>query len=142
MALRIEYLLFFVLLMLLLSIVSINPSSQAVKIAKGDKEVEFKNFSLYEIYKEENSYQLLSKEAFYESNMVYLNQGVNILRDDGLNFVTNSLKYNVETKDIKSLKNFVLKFNGTKIEGDNLALNMKNKKITADNINAKIVLEP
>jgi LPS export ABC transporter protein LptC len=166
MAIRIEYLLVFVLTILLLSILGINPTSQAAKSSKGDKEIEFQNFSLYDIKKDdpsqvmsaqkmvkyenyldmddidlqdESGYRLLSKKAIYEEEFVYMDKGVNVLRDDGLKFSTKSLNYNVKTKDIKTLKPFTLEFNSSIIQGENLALNMNSKIISADNIEAKIV---
>jgi hypothetical protein len=166
MAIRIEYLLVFVLAILLLSILGINPTSQAAKSSKGDKEIEFQNFSLYDIKKDdpsqvmtafkmikyenyldmddidlqdENGYRLLSKKAIYEEDFIYMQKGVNVLRDDGLKFSTKSLNYNVKTKDIKTLKPFILEFNSSIIQGENLALNMNSKIISADNIEAKIV---
>ncbi len=166
MVLRIEYLLVVVLGLLLLSILGINPSSQEAKSSKGDKEIEFQNFSLYDIkkdeplqtisaskmvkyqnylamenidLKDENGYRLLSQKAIYEEEYIYMDKGVNILRDDGLKFSTKSLNYNVDTKDIRTVKPFVLEFNSSIIQGQNLVLNMNSKKITADNIEAKIV---
>ena len=166
MAVRIEYLLVFMLAILLLSILGINPKSQAAKSSKGDKEIEFQNFSLYDIKKDEPSqimsaekmvkyenyldmdeidlrdesgYRILATKAIYEEDLVYMDNGVNILRDDGLKFSTKSLNYNVETKDIKTLKPFILEFNSSIIQGENLALNVNSKKISADNIEAQIV---
>ncbi|CAA6803748.1 MAG: Unknown protein [uncultured Sulfurovum sp.] len=165
MAIRIEYLLVLMLIILLLSILGINPKSQIAKSSKGDKEVEFQNFSLYDIKKDdpsqvisalkmikyenyldmesidlrdESGYRLLSKKAIYEDDFVYMDRGVNVLRDDGLKFSTKSLNYNVKTKDIKTLKPFMLEFNSSIIQGENLALNMESKNISADNIEAKI----
>lgn len=169
MALKIEYLLIVMLGLLLLSILGINPSSQAAKSSKGDKEIEFQNFSLYDIkkneplqtissskmvkyqnyldmddidLKDEKGYRLLSQKAIYEEEYVYMDKGVNIFRDDGLKFSTKSLNYNTKTKDIKTLKPFILEFNSSIIQGENLALNINNKIITADNIEAKIVFIP
>lgn len=166
MAVRIEYLLILTLALLLLSIIKINPSSQAAKTSKGDKELEFQNFSLYDIKKDETSeevfavkmikyqdylemdkidlkddsgYRILSEKAIYENEYVYMKKGVNIFHEDGLKFSTESLNYNVDTKAIQTLKPFLLEFNSSIIEGENLVLNMKNKKIMADNIEAKIV---
>lgn len=165
MAIRIEYLLILTLGLLLLSIVNINPTSQAAKTSKGDKEIEFQNFSLFDIkeneplqtmsaskmikyqnylamdeidLKDEKGYRILSQKAIYEEEYIYMDKGVNIFSDDGSKFSTKSLNYNVETKDIKTLKPFILEFNSSIIQGDNLALNMNDKKITADNIEAKI----
>jgi len=166
MGLRIEYLLLILLGILFLSILSINPASQLAKSSKGDKELAFHNFSLYDIkknepmqemfatetikyqhflemrgvdLKDESGYRLLAKKAIYENEYIYMNKGVNILRNDGLKFFTKSLDYNVDNKDIKTTEEFRLEFNASIIEGRNLVLNMKNKKITADNIEAKIV---
>jgi len=166
MGLRIEYLLLLVLLVLGASIVWINPKSQAAHSSKGDKEIAFQNFSLYEIKKDkpstivsaskmvkyenyldmdeidlqdESGYRILSQKAIYEQEFVYMDKGVNILRNDGLKFSTKSLNYNIETKEIKTVKPFILEFNASIIQGENLALNMNNKIITADNIEAKIV---
>jgi len=146
----------------------INPKSQLATSVKGDKEIAFQNFSLYKIQKDkpssivsaskmvkyekyiemdeidledENGYRILSNKAIYENEFVHMNKGVNILRNDGLKFSTKSLNYNMETKDITTVKPFILEFNASIIQGENLALNMNNKIITADNIEAKIVIE-
>ena len=166
MVLRIEYLLVFMLLVLVLSILRINPISQVATSSKGDKEIEFQNFSLYDIkkdepaqvmsaikmvkyenyldmdnidLKDESGYRLLSKKAIYQDEFIYMDQGVNVVRDDGLKFVTKSLNYNTETKDIKTLKPFILEFNSSIIQGQNLLLNIESKQVSADNITAKIV---
>jgi LPS export ABC transporter protein LptC len=166
MAIRIEYLLMFMLVVLLLSILGINPTSQAAKSSKGDKEIEFQNFSVYDIkqnaaaqemfavktikyqnylemdeidLKDETGYRLLAKKAIYENEYVYMDRGVHVLRDDGLKFSTKSLNYNVDTKDIRTVKPFILEFNSSIIQGQNLVLNMNSRKISADNIEAKIV---
>ncbi len=166
MAIRIEYLLLLMLLILLLSILGITPISQAGSSPKGDKEIAFYNFWLYDIkendpsqeisalrmvkyqnylemdeiaLKDEMGYRLLAKKAIYEDEDVYMDKGVKILRNDGLKFATKSLKYNIDTKDIKTIKPFILEFNSSIIQGENLFLNFNNKKVMADNIEAKIV---
>ncbi|CAA6814334.1 MAG: Unknown protein [uncultured Sulfurovum sp.] len=166
MAIRIEYLLILMLLLLLLSILGINPSSHEAKSSKGDKEIEFQNFALYDIKKDEpaqemfayktvkyenylemdnidlrdeQGYRLLSEKAIYEAEYIYMDEGVNVLHVDGLNFSTNSLNYNVNTKEIKTSEPFLLEFNSSIVQGENLALNMNSKELSADNINAKIV---
>jgi len=165
MAIRIEYFLILTVGILLLSIVNINPKSQGANISKGEKEIEFQNFSLFDIkenepaqsllaskmlkyqnylsmeeidLKDEKGYRILSQKAIYQQEYVYMDEGVNILRDDGLKFSTKSLEYNLSNKEIRSLGRFVLEFNTTIIQGSNLILNMNNKQITADNIEAKI----
>lgn len=165
MAIRIEYLLVTLLLILIVSIIGINPSSHEAKSSNGQKELEFDNFSLYNIktdestqemfavkmtkYKnhlemedvdlrDEEGYELLSHQAVYEASNIYMDSGVKILSEDGFEFKTPTLTYNVETKDIHSSELFVMEYNQSTIQGDNLALNMNHKHISADNIQAKI----
>ena len=166
MAIRIEYLLFFSLLVLLFSIFNIHPLSQAAKSAKGDKEVEFQNFYLYDIKEnvaaqemfavktvkyqnylamdeidlnDETGYRVLAKKAIYQNDDIYMDRGVNIFHEDGLKFSTKSLDYNLTNKKMKTLKPFLLEFNRSIIQGENLHLDMSSKEIKADNIEAKIV---
>jgi LPS export ABC transporter protein LptC len=168
MVLRIEYLLLLVLLILAATLLWINPKSQLATSVKGDKEIAFQNFSFYDIkeaepldsisaskmvkyenyialenidLQDESGYQILSNKAIYENEFVQMDKGVTILRNDGLKFLTKSLSYNTKTKDIKTAKPFILEFNASIIQGENLALNMDSKIITADNIEAKIVFE-
>jgi len=168
MGLRIEYLLLLVLLILGATLFGINPKSQLAISVKGDKEIAFQNFSFFNIketdpsacvsaskmvkyekyialdnidLQDESGYRILSQKAIYENELVQMEQGVTLLRNDGLKFLTKSLNYNLKTKDIKTAKPFILEFNASTIHGENLALKMNSKIITADNIEAKIVLE-
>jgi len=169
MGLRIEYLLVVLLVILAATLLWINPKSKEAISVKGDKEIAFQNFSFYNIketesaeslssskmvkyekyvaldnidLQDESGYRILSSKAIYENEIIQMDKGVTILRNDGLKFSTKSLNYNLKTKDIKTVKAFMLEFNTSIIQGENLALNMNNKIITADNIEAKIVLEP
>lgn len=166
MAVRIEYLLVLMLALLLVSILGINPSSKLEKSVKGEKEIEFKNFFLFDIKRDEPAqimfasktvryqnylevddidlrdelgYRLVATKAIYADEYVYMDKGINILRDDGLKFSTKSLNYNVKTKEIKTGKPFLMEFNSSIIQGQNLILNMNTKRLSADNIEAKIV---
>jgi len=165
MAVRIEYILFISLALLLLSILGLNPSSYEAKSSTANKEIAFQNFSLSDIkidssgqkisasktikyrnYLEledinltaEKGYILLSKKAIYKDDIVYMHKGVTVLREDNLSFNTENLTYNIKSKKVMSNKSFVLKFNKSKIEGDNLEFFIDNKKILADNITASI----
>ncbi len=167
MAIRIEYLLLLVLGILLLSTLGIKPASHEATSSKGDKEIAFENFHLsnikenestqemsaqktvkYQNYLEmqkleiegESTYHLLATRAKYQEQNIYMEQGIQILRDDGLKFVTKEIHYNIDTKDIKGKSPFVLEFNSSKIKGENLQLNMQNKVIRADKVEAHIVL--
>jgi len=169
MAIRIEYLLLIVSVVLLLSILGINPISQEAKSAKGEKEVEFQHFSLYDIkkdkasqeisaehmvkyqnylemreidLKDEKGHRLLSEKAIYEEQYIFMHKGVKLLSNDGLKFSTNSLNYNINTKDIKTDEPFILEFNATTIKGENLLLNMDKNQVSADNIEASIYFVP
>jgi LPS export ABC transporter protein LptC len=147
------------------SILGINPSSQEAKSSNAQKELEFRNFSLYNIQREkatqeifalnmtkykghiemskivlkdEKGYQLFSNNAIYDEDMIYLESGVKILSQDGFEFRTDTLNYDVEEKNMQTLNPFILEYNQSTMYGENMTLSMNNKYITADNIEAKI----
>lgn len=169
MAIRIEYLLVILIGVLLISIMGINPISKEAISSKGEKELAFENFFLSDIkqnaaaqemfskemvkyqnylemseidLKDEKGYRLLSNKAIYEGDYVYMDKGVNVLHEDGLKLTTKSLNYNLETKEIKTIKPFLLEFNRSTVHGENLALNIENKSISADKIQAFIYFVP
>lgn len=169
MAIRIEYLLLILIGILLMSIMGINPSSKEAISSKGEKELAFENFFLSDIkeheasqemfskemvkyqnylemseidLKDEQGYRLLSNKAIYENEYVYMDMGVNVLHEDGFKLTTKSLNYNLDTKEIKTVKPFFLEFNRSRVHGENLALNIENKSISADKIQAFIYFVP
>lgn len=147
------------------SILGINPSSQEAKSSNAQRELEFENFSLYNIQtdkatqeifavnmtkyknyiemrdvdlKDEKGYELFSNDAIYDEDMIYMDNGVNVLSQDGFTFITPSLNYHIEDKHIKTDKPFTLEYNQSIVYGQNLALDMNSKYISADKIEAKI----
>ena len=166
MVLKIEYILILVTGILLLSILGINPSSKPAINSHGDKEVVFKNFSLFELkveqegkkvfaleaikYKDyldlkevnlsdENPYTILAKRAIYEDDAVFMKDDIKFTRKDGLTFTTKDLSYDFKSEEIETFSPFFLEFNGSTIQGDNLEYNMKDKEISADDIVASIL---
>jgi LPS export ABC transporter protein LptC len=165
MAIRIEYLFVILIFVLLGSIIGITPSSHEAKSSNAQRELEFQNFSLYNIQKDkatqevfavnmtkyknhiemrdidlkdEKGYQLFSKDAIYDEDMIYMESGVRVLSQDGYEFITSSLNYNVKSKDIQTDEPFILEYNRSVIQGQNLALSLRSKEISADKIEAKI----
>lgn len=165
MAIRIEYLLVLLIFVLLVSIIGITPSSHEAKSSNAQRELEFENFSLHNIQKDkatqeifavnmtkyknhiemrdidlkdEKGYQLFSKDAIYDEKMIYLNSGVRVISQDGYVFMTSSVNYHINTKDLESNEPFLLEYNQSVIRGESLALSMKNKAISANKIEAKI----
>jgi len=168
MVLRIEYIIALVLMILLFSIVGINPASQSAITSTGDKEILFQNFSLSEYKEDSLGKKILAKEAIkykthfdlknihlknefgdvlladnvsYRNNTVYMDSNITLKSKDGLVFYTDNIYYKLKDKVVKSTTNFSLDFNGSRIEGNNLEYSMKSKDVAADNIHASIIFE-
>ena len=166
MVLKIEYILIFVTAILLLSILGINPSSKPAINSKGDKEVVFKDFSLFELkvdiegkkvfahkaikhtnyldlrevnLSDENGHNIISTRAVYEDNAVFMKDDIKFTRNDGLTFTTKDLSYDFKKEEIETFSPFLLEFHGNTIEGDNLEYNMKDKELSADDIVASLL---
>ncbi len=168
MVLRIEYLLILVLVVLSLSIIGINPTSQSAIKSKGDKEILFQNFSLSEFKEDALGKKIVAKEAIkykthfdlkninlndeygnailadevrYKDGSVHMEKNVTLKSKEGLLFITENIYYNLKDKLVKSTAPFTLDFNGSTIEGENLEYSMKSRDVSADNIHASILLE-
>ena len=169
MVLRIEYLLFLGLVLLVLSILGINPSSQSAIQVSSEKEILFQNFSLVELkenvigqqlsavetikYKthldfkevdvsDELGHNIKAKQGIYKDNTVYMKENIRLTRKDGLVFTTENLNYNLKTKEMKTFSPFTLELNESRIKGTNLMFYLNTKEIRADNIEATIYLSP
>jgi len=165
MAIRIEYLLLLLILLLIGSILGINPTAQEAKTSNTQREIAFENFSLYNLHtdrtiqeifavnmtkyknhiemlevtlKDEKGYELFSNEAIYEEDMIYMESGVRVVSEEGFSFSTQSLNYNIENKRTQTKRPFVLEYNQSIIYGKNLVLDMEGKSLSADKIEAKI----
>jgi LPS export ABC transporter protein LptC len=165
MVLRIEYLLITVSLILIFSIIGINPSSQSAIKSDGTREILFENFSLFEVKEESlgnkisaseaikykthfdfkdinlsdaNGDKIVATRATYKDRAVYMESNITITAQNGLLFSTENINYQLSRKVLKSETPFTLDFNGSRIEGKNLVYSMKSKEISADNIHASI----
>ena len=166
MVVRIEYLLILVLIVLVVSIMGINPSSQSAIKSQGDKEILFENFSLFEVKEEEvgkkifasravkydthldfqdinlsdeSGHSILATKATYRDNAVYMEKNITLKADNGTVFTTEELNYKLKEKVAHAVTPFTLDFNGSRIKGENLEYAMKNKEVKADNIHATIL---
>ena len=166
MVIRIEYLLLLLLVILVFSIMGINPSSQSAIQSQGDKEIFFQKFSLFELKEgelgkqifasettkyvthldlknihlnDEDGHVLLANKATYQNNSVFLEENITLTANNGLMFSTESLNYELKEKIAMSSKPFLLDFNGSTIRGKNLAYSIKTKEVSADSINASIL---
>ena len=167
MVLRIEYLLLSGLMLLVLSILGINPSSQSAIKPSNEKEILFQNFSLVELKEKVIGQRLLAKETIkyktyldfkeidlrdelghniqakkgiYIENCIYMKESIRLTRKDGLSFTTENLNYNLKTKEMETPSPFILELNQSRIKGTNLKFDIKTKEISADKIVAKIYL--
>jgi len=166
MVLKIEYILVLVTAILIFSILGIHPSSKPAIISTDDKELIFKDFFLFELkvntegkkvfahkaikhtdyldlrevnISDENGHNILSTRAVYEDDAVFMKDDIVFTRNDGLKFTTKDLSYDFAKEEIETFAPFLLEFNGSTIEGENLEYNMKNKEISADDIIASIL---
>jgi hypothetical protein len=166
MVLRIEYILALVVVILVFSIIGINPTSQSAIKSTGEREILFQNFSLSEFkesslgkkivaseavkykthfdlkninLKDEHGNILLADEVSYKESSVYMDKNVTLKSKEGLLFFTENIYYKLKDKLVKSRATFTLDFNGSKIVGENLEYSMKSKDISADNIHASIL---
>jgi len=168
MGLRIEYIIVVFLMVVSSSLVLLQTHSVHPIESNASKELLFQNFSLIELgengiaqqlsaslaikdkrYFElddinvtyQKTQHLLAKKARYEEKFIYLTDHVRLSRDDGVRFETKALTYSLVKGSISSHKPFVLEMNESRIAGDNLHYNLKSKRVWADNIEAKIIVE-
>ena len=169
MGVRIEYFLLLSLVLLLVSIMGINPISQEAFSPTDDKELRFENFVLSQIredkvgekisaieatkYKEHLDIKNLNfndslgatitaKRGVYKDNMIYMTEDVYYRNEEGLRFLTESLNYDFRHKNVKTMSPFALDYNKSKFFGKQLELNSLNQEISADKIKARIYFIP
>lgn len=165
MVLRIEYLLVLALLLLGLSIVGINPTSQPAIHPIEDREILFQDFSLIEMKEEivgqkvfaketikykhyiafkdinftdEDGNNICAMEGLYKDKNLSIKKNISVKEKDGLSFIAENLNYNLKTKKLQTSTPFTLDINGSHIQGENLKFHMANKEISADKIIARI----
>jgi len=165
MVLRIEYILMVIFTVLIVSIFGFNPASKEAISSTGDREVEFKNFSVYNV-KEDNTGQQMhalkatkykkymdfnevdlideqgnsihSDKAKFENDLLYMNDNVKVSRDDGVKFFTDNLTYSLKEKEILAKEKFLLEYNKSTIRGENLEVNIDGKELSGYQIDASI----
>ena len=146
----------------------INPTSKPAISSKGDKEISFKNFELIELKEQEsgrnlvafkatkyqnyldlkeinisdNGHNITAKRAIYEDDAIFMQDEVFFKRSDGLIFSTQEMNYDLKKEELKTFNTFELAFNnGSTLIGTKLYYNLKEKIISADNIEAKIFID-
>ncbi len=169
MALRIEYFLILALIILLLSVLRINPISQDAVESNSSKELVFTNFSLIELKENQIGNALLASETtkytnyldmkeinltsdkgdmllatqgIYRDDVVYLKENVELKNHDNYRFLTDSIDYNVDAKYLKGTASFTLDIYKSHFKGDNLEYNMTSQEVKANHIEASIFFEP
>jgi len=169
MAVRIEYLLMAIFAILIVSIFGFNPISKEAVSSKGEREVEFRNFSVYNIKEDDTGRQLHavraikyknymdfekvvledeqghiihSNKAIYEDDLLYMNEHVKVSRDDGVDFFTESLNYDLKEKRIATEEPFLLEFNQSVIRGKKLDFSVEGKIISGNEVDAHIWFIP
>ena len=168
MAVRIEYILIMVFALLIVAVFGFTPTSRAAVSGKAEKEVQFENFQLFNL-KEHDSNQkiyatkaikynkyinftnvhltddlghtIFSDTARYEDDVLHMKKNVKVSRNDGIDFLTESLNYDLTKKLITTSEPFVLEVNRTIIRGDKLVFEVEDKIISAYNVDASIWFE-
>ncbi|NOZ90194.1 MAG: LPS export ABC transporter periplasmic protein LptC [Epsilonproteobacteria bacterium] len=168
MVLRVEYILLISLGILSFFIFIEKPNSIDAKEANSSKEALFRDFSLIEInengienelkateavkYKEsleaenidithQKIYHIIAKKAVYKKNIVSIENNITLKKDNEMEFKTDSLIYNMKEKVAYTKDGFEMDLNGSKIYGSNLRYDLKQKDISADGINATMLVD-
>ena len=165
MAVRIEYILILVFVVLFASMVGFTPESHVASSSKTEKEVAFEIF-LLTIVKEKDEVKkfkavkaikyrdyidfkdinftnemgdtVLSKDGRYKEDLLHMYNDVHLSRSDGVDFYTNALNYDLKAKEIETENSFRLDYNLSRIKGKKLTVFFNSKVISAYHVNAHI----
>jgi predicted membrane protein len=96
MVLKIEYVLVLVVVVLIASILGINPSSKEAITSKGNQEVVFKDFALFEVNVNTSGRQIFAHEASKYTNYLDLKE-INISDEHGHNILAKRAVYEDDT---------------------------------------------
>lgn len=89
----------------------------------------------------QNIQHLTANRASYQDDVVYLNDSVQLIQDEGFRFETSKVAYLIKAKELYGEEPFQIDMNESRIVGTNLRYDVKDKNISADNIRAKIYFE-
>jgi len=167
MVLRVEYILLISLGILSFFIFIEQPNSIDVIESNSSKEALFRDFSLVDInqngienelrateaikYKNsleardinithEKVYHVLAQKAIYTKNIIYIEDNITLKKDNEMEFQTDSLKYNMKEKIAYTEDGFMMDINDSKIRGIHLRYDLNRGEISADRINASMVI--
>ncbi|HHB93592.1 MAG TPA: LPS export ABC transporter periplasmic protein LptC [Campylobacterales bacterium] len=167
MVLRVEYILLISLGVLSFFIFIEKPNSIKSIESNSSKEALFRDFSLVEInkngikneliateaikYKDyfeakyinithEKIYHLLAQKAIYKKNIVSLEDNITLKKDNEMEFQTESLIYKMREKIAYTEDGFIMDINGSKIRGTHLKYDLNRGEISAEGINASIII--
>jgi len=167
MVLRVEYILLISLGILSFFIFIEKPNSIESIETNSSKEALFRDFSLVEInekgienelrateaIKYKNSleardinithkkiYHVLAKKAVYKKNIVSIENNITLKKDNEMEFQTDTLTYKMKEKIAYTDDGFIMDINGSKIRGTHLKYDLNRGEISADNINASMVI--
>jgi len=167
MVLRVEYILLISLGILSFFIFIEKPNSIDAIETNSSKEALFRDFALVEIdengiknelrateaikYKNsleardinithEKVYHVLAQKAVYKKNIVSIENNITLKKDNEMEFQTDSLNYKMKEKIAYTDDGFVMDINGSKIRGTHLKYDLNRGEISADKINATILI--
>jgi len=165
MAVRIEFLLIFIFVLLMVAIFGFNPISKEATSLTSDKEITFENSFFYNIKKDDSGFKIYAKKATkyksyaefydmkvsnaigdrvvaqratYRDDSIFMKEGVELTQSDGSQFSTENLTYKIKKKLMVADKAFLLDYNRSIIKGVNLKISLNDKSVSADKIEAHI----
>lgn len=94
---------------------------------------EFKNFDGFYI-KDDVNHTLSSNDAVYKGDLLSFSNNATYLNSDGIKYVSDEIKYNLNTKEIYSDKPFILTQAEDKIIGEEILYKMQTKEIFAKKV--------
>jgi len=85
-------------------------------------------------------YHLFAQKAIYKKNIVSIENNITLKKDNAMEFQTDNLTYKMKEEIAYTDDGFIMNINGSKIRGTHLKYDLNRGEISADNINASMVI--
>jgi len=85
-------------------------------------------------------YHLLAQKAIYKKNIVSIENNIILKKDNAMEFQTDNLTYKMKEEIAYIDDGFLMDINGSKIKGTHLKYDLNIGEISADGINASMVI--
>ena len=85
-------------------------------------------------------YHLFAQKAIYKKNIVSIENNITLKKDNAMEFQTDNLTYKMKEEIAYIDDGFLMDINGSKIKGTHLKYDLNIGEISADGINASMVI--